>query len=433
MRDYVIFGMFFGMLPFIFKRPAIGLLAYALFSLMNPHRLTYGAAYNFPFAAIIAVVTVLAVLFSKQAKRMPQTPVTITLILFFCWMTFTSFFAQEPGLVWDGWEKVMKTFLMVFLTMLVLESEKDIKGLAWVMGISLGFFGLKGGIFTITSGGANRVWGPPGSYITDNNDIALALVIAVPIIWYLQAHVDKKWIKVGLIGIAILSVVAAVGTYSRGALLACLAMFCFLWLKSRRKIPVALAILLIVPLVLMLMPDQWFDRMQSIRDYKEDASALGRFNAWHFATNLAKDKILGGGFNVFTPRMFLLYAPDPLDPHAAHSIYFRLLGEHGFIGLIIFLLLMGFAFRNGTHIIKFCKDKSDLKWAADLAAMCQVSMIGFAVGGAFLSLSYYDFYYYVIAILYLLKKLLLLPPQTTMRAISSEVPSNIKNLRLGAR
>src|SRR5690606_31484938 len=141
MRDYALFAVFFGMLPFIFKRPAIGLLAYALFSLMNPHRLTYGIAYDFSFAAIIAVATVLAVLLSKQPKRMPQTSITITLIIFFGWMTFTSFFAQETRLVWEGWEKVMKTFLMVFMTMLVLESEKDIKGLAWVMGISLGFFG----------------------------------------------------------------------------------------------------------------------------------------------------------------------------------------------------------------------------------------------------------------------------------------------------
>ena len=417
MRDYLIFAIVFGLLPFIFKRPVIGVLAFTWLSLMNPHRLTYGAAFDFPFAALVAGVTLIGLAFSKEPKRFPVTNVTVLFIIFTAWITFTTFFALEPKLAWIEWERVMKAFFMVALAMAVLNTEKDIKAFAWVVGLSVAFYGLKGGVFTILSGGVNRVHGPLNSYIADNNDMALALVISVPIIWYLFLNAEKKWLRISLAGVAFFTVVAAVGTYSRGALLAGIAMFVFLWLKGQHKLRTGLALLVILPLILTMMPEQWFDRMQSIGEYKEDASALGRFNAWLFAINVAKNHILGGGFNVFTPGMFFVYAPDPLDPHAAHSIYFRVLGEHGVLGLGIFILFMFFAWRTGTRVQKFCRRKSELKWASDLAGMSQVSLIGFAVGGAFLSLAYFDLYYNIVAILVLMEKLLINKiPQTLQSA-----------------
>ncbi|HTD05635.1 MAG TPA: hypothetical protein VK751_17670, partial [Undibacterium sp.] len=112
-------------------------------------------------------------------------------------------------------------------------------------------------------------------------------------------------------------------------------------------------------------------------------------------------------YDCFTNRMFAVYAPDPYNQHAAHSIYFQVLGEHGFIGLGLFLLFMFTSWRTGTRLLRYCKGKEDLKWAADLAAMCQVSIIGFAIGGAFLTLAYYDLYYDIVGLLVLLDKLIL--------------------------
>lgn len=411
MRDILVFGLIFGLVPFILKRPVIGVMAFAWVSLMNPHRLTYGAAYNFPFAAMIAGITLIGLLFTKEPRRFPLTPVTLVLMFFIAWMTTTTLFALQPPLAWMEWNRVMKTLLMVLITILAIHSEKDIKTFAWVVGLSLGFYGLKGGIFTLTSGGMNRVFGPDGSYIADNNALALALVTTLPLVWYLQLHARNKWIRIGLLGLALLTIIAAVGSYSRGALLAGMAMLLFLWIKSRHKLQTGLLLLLIVPFVFALMPDEWFARMSTINTYKEDASALGRINAWYFAINVATDNFLGGGYNAFSRPMFLQYAPEPLNYRAAHSIYFQVLGEHGFIGLAIFLLLMVLAWRTGTRVIKLCKRKEALKWAHDLAAMSQVSIVGYAVGGAFLSLAYYDLYYYIIALLVLLEKALLLDLQ----------------------
>jgi len=406
MRDIVIFCLIFGMVPMMMKRPAIGALVFMWISIMNPHRLAYGAAHDFPFAALVAAVTLLGAVFTKEQRRYPLTPITVILVLFCLWMTLTSLFGLLPELLWNEWNRVIKTLFMVGLTIALVNSESDLKKLMWILGLSLGFYGFKGGLFTLASGGTYRVWGPEGSYIAENNSLALALVMAVPIIWYLRLQAERRWVRHALEVLAVLSVISAAGSYSRGAMIGGVAMMGLLWLKSRSKLSTGLVLLLIIPIVLMAMPEQWMERMTSVGEYKTDASALGRINAWYFAIEVAKRHFLGGGFLAFNPYLFTIYAPVPWDFHAAHSIYFQVLGEHGFIGLAFYLSLIVATWRSASRIIKACRTHPDHKWASDLAAMCQVSMVGYLVGGAFLSLAYYDYPYYLMAALVITEKIL---------------------------
>lgn len=417
MRDLLLFVIIFGTIPFIFKRPAVGVIVFTWISLMNPHRLSYGAAYDFPFVALIAGVTTLAVLLTKQPKGFPRTPVTILLLVFTAWMTFTSFFALEPGLVWQEWNRVIKTMYMVFVTFMVLNTERDIKQYTWVVALSLGIYGLKGGLFVLASGGNFKVYGPDGSYIAENNAMALALVVTLPLIWYLRNQATNKLVSLFMLAMTIFTSIAAVGSYSRGALVGGGAMLGFLWLKSKNKAATGVAVIAMIALVALVMPAQWFERMDTIGEYKEDGSAMGRINAWQFAINVATHNVLGGGFNVFSVRQFAIYAPNPLDYHVAHSIFFQVLGDHGFVGLTMFVVLMLCAWRTGTRVIKFCAAAPELKWASDLAKMAQVCIIGYAVSGAFLSLAYFDLYYDIIIILVALEKLLLLRRDRTGQPI----------------
>ena len=64
MRDLFVAGIVFGVLPFAFSRPYIGLYLYSWLSYMNPHRLAWGFAQNMPFAYIVAVTTLVCLLFS---------------------------------------------------------------------------------------------------------------------------------------------------------------------------------------------------------------------------------------------------------------------------------------------------------------------------------------------------------------------------------
>jgi probable O-glycosylation ligase (exosortase A-associated) len=406
MRDIVIFLVISALVLCIPKRPAIGVMTFTWLSLMNPHRLAYGFAFSFPWVAIVGGVTLVALLVRPGMLKLPKNALTITLILFMLWMTITTPFAFEQERAWGEWNRVMKTLFFALVTIAALNNEKDTKLFALVVTLSLGFYGFKGGLFTLLSGGSSRVMGPPGTYIGDNNDLALALLTTVPLIWYLHLQEKRRWLRSGWTLLALLTMTAVLGSYSRGALLGFGAMLVMLWLKSRKKLLTGTVVVLLVPMVFMLMPEQWFGRMQSIGEYQADGSAMGRVNAWHFAVNVATDNFMGGGFLPFTPRMFHIYAPVPTDVHAPHSIYFQVLGEHGFVGLALFLAFLFFAWRTGTRVLRFCKDKPELKWASDLAAMCQVSLAGYCVGGAFLTLAYADLLYDVVIILVLLEKVL---------------------------
>ena len=119
-----------------------------------------------------------------------------------------------------------------------------------------------------------------------------------------------------------------------------------------------------------------------------------------FAINVAKDRpLVGGGFGAFKKETFYKYAPEPEDVHDAHSIYFEVLGEHGFVGLILFLIFWAMVLKTGNWTIKHTRDRPDLNWANNLTAMSQAGLVGYAVGGAFLGLAYYDLPYHLMAII----------------------------------
>lgn len=406
MRDILVTLIILGAVPFILARAHVGIYIWSWIGYMNPHRLTWGFAYHFPFAAIVAGATLVAILFSRERLRFPWEMTTAVWLAFVLWMTITTFMAQFPELAWPQWEKVIKIQLMVLLTMVLINSRERINTLVWIIVASIGFYGVKGGLFAIATGGHYKVWGPEGSFIYDNNQLALAMIMLLPLMRYLQMQSVNKWVGRGLLAAMLLTALAILASYSRGALIGLAVMGLFLWAKSRKRVMAALVLVLAVPFMWSFMPEQWTDRMGTIEDYDEDRSAMGRLYVWDMAYMVARDHFAGGGFGTFYTRYFHdLYTMEITgDPHAyiatdAHSVYFLVLGDHGFIGLALFLLLMASAFFLGTSIIRRTKDDAELKWARDLAAMIQVSMIGYAVGGAFLGLSYFDLYYHLIALL----------------------------------
>jgi probable O-glycosylation ligase (exosortase A-associated) len=405
MRDLLVAVVIFGLLPMVLKRPQVGIYLWCWISYMNPHRLAYGFAFNFPWAYTIAMATFAGLFFSKEPKRILWTRETILMLMFLGWAAITSMFAFFPDLAWEGWIKFFKIMLMTFVTIMVITNRARLIGVVWMIALSLGFYGIKGGIFTIAKGGVHRVQGPTGTFIGENNEMALALVMTVPLIAYLRTQEKRHWLKMGLTGAMFLTAVAAIGSQSRGALVGMLAMGLFLWMKSRNKFMTALIIVVSVGAIGAIMPSEWYERMETTKTYQEDASALGRINAWHTAFNVAKSRITGGGIEMFRPSVFRQYAPEPGRVHDVHSVYFEVMGEHGFIGFGIFMTIMAFTWMKGSSIIRLTKRNPELKWAQDLAAMTQVSMIGYATCGLFLGLAYFDFYWHLVAIMVILNHL----------------------------
>lgn len=404
MRDILVTAIIFGMLPFVLKRPWIGVLLWTWLAYMNPHRQAWGFAYSFPFSMVVGLVTIGAFMFSNSRKEIVWTRETVVLLIFLMWMFVTTFFSFYPVEAWVQWNKVWKIQLMIFMIAMIIQNRSQLHWMVWIIAISLGYYGVKGGIFTIATGGSYQVWGPEGTFIGGNNEIALALVMVIPLIRYLHLQAERRWVRLGLAAAMILSGVAAIGSQSRGALLAMCAIGVFLWIKSRNKIVTGIYLTIAVLILALVMPQSWYDRMNTIEDYKEDASAQGRINAWHTAFNVAKDRVTGGGFDMFDTKTFYQYAPNPYAVHDAHSIYFEVMGEQGFIGFALFITLGLMTWIRAQQIIKRNKYHPEHKWASDLAAMTQVSLVGYATGGAFLGLAYFDLPYHLLIIIVLTAK-----------------------------
>lgn len=403
-RDLILTAFIFGLLPVVLMRPHWGILLWTWVGLMNPHKMSWGFAYNFPFAMIIAIVTIVAVLISREPKRLPLAPPVAVLFLLIIWMTITTaVFSLYPDLAWPKWEKVMKIQFFIFLTLIVMQSEQRIRALVLVATLSIAFFGIKGGIYTIAHGGGGRVLGPEGGFISGNTEIALALSVTLPLMRWLQLQAKRPWLKHAATLAMILMVISVLGSYSRGGLLALTAMGTFLWIKSRKKVVLGVVLATLAVALLSFMPEEWHSKIATIQTYEQDTSAMSRIGAWRFATNLALHRpIGGGGFETFQEEAYAQYAPGehPID---AHSVWFEILAEQGFVGLGLYVLLWTFTWRTGSQIIRLCRNRPELMWARDLAGMIQAGLIGFLVGGSFLGLAYWDYPYILVIVLVLTK------------------------------
>lgn len=287
----------------------------------------------------------------------------------------------------------MKIYFMIFISLALIDDKRKLHIFVLVVVVSLGFYGVKGGVFTLLTGGSYRVWGPPNTFVEGNNELAMALVMIIPLMRYLQTRAQGKWEARAWLGSMLITSLTVLGSHSRGALLALGAMAVVLWLKNDRKVIGFIILVGAGTTMLFFMPEEWWARMNTIQTYQADDSALGRINAWNMAWTLAKDRLFGGGFMIYRSEVFLMYSPEPWRVHAAHSIYFQVLGEHGFIGLFLFLA-MGFSiWWSAGRLAKEAKGDPEGKWAADLGSMVQVGLVGYAVGGAFLSLAYFDLPY----------------------------------------
>lgn len=404
-RDILVTLVVLGCIPYILKTPYIGILVWSWLSYMNPHRLAWGFAYDFPFAQIVAIVLFISMLCSKESLRLPIKGVTVVWIIFLIWMGITTVLAYYPENAEEQYLKVMKIQLLIFATTMLINDFEKLNKLIWVIVLSIGFYSVKGGLFTLFTGGEYHVFGPAG-FIEDNNALAVAILMIIPLMIYLYQTQEKNWIKNGLLVAIILSLFTSLGSQSRGALLALTAVGAFFWSKSKRKTITAIALLIMGTILYSFMPESWHTRMQTISTYKEDGSAMGRINAWRYSLNAANDNVFGLGFDASTPETFAIYAPTREGARAAHSIYFSVLADHGWIGLCFFLFIFVMTWRSLSKIIRTSKKHEELKEIRVLATMLKVGLIAYLSGGAFLSLAYFDLPWHLVSIMVVLTEFL---------------------------
>ncbi len=407
MRELVLLVAIAGGLGLTVFYPFAGVLLWAWFTCMDPHQEAYGIVATLPLNLVIACVTLLGLLVSKERKRPPADATFYAVMAFLVWSTFNTFFAVVPDVSWPIWNLTWKVFLLGLVIAMSATSKVRIHAVVWIVVISLFYYGVKGGLFTLVTGGHAHVLGPSQSIIGDNNQLALALLMCLPLANYLRLHSEKKWVRFLLLASMVIVFISILGSYSRGAYLALLALAFVAWLRARNKLLYPILIVVVAVPALYFMPQSFYDRLYTLETTDTDASFQGRIKAWQVAYHYAAEHFpFGAGFyGPQQPQVFNQYFPGQ-PTHAAHSIFFEVMGDNGFTGFAIYLVILGLAFWNCSSILRRARGQPEFAWARDLAAMIQLTLFVFCVGGAALSMAYYDVFAICLGLLSALKQLI---------------------------
>jgi probable O-glycosylation ligase (exosortase A-associated) len=269
---------------------------------------------------------------------------------------------------------------------------------------SFGFLVLKAVQFLLTTGLKFRLFGPEWSMIADNNDFGLALNMTLPMFFFLARIETHPWLKRLFAFLFIVTIPAIFCTYSRGALVGLVTVMTLMFLQLKERWLLLPVIALGLVIAVAAAPEVWKERMDPTREGALDASAQNRLRAWTFATNLAMDHPLtGGGFASFTRELFSRYGPPGAVVIGAHSIYFGLLAEHGFVGLGLYLMLVFSCFASAHRLAKWARHYSDMR-VVYYVNMFRFGLAGFLASGCFLGRAYFDYFFTIVAALVILKR-----------------------------
>jgi probable O-glycosylation ligase (exosortase A-associated) len=410
MRSALVLAIILGSLPICFFSPFFGVLMWSWVAYFNPHRFTYGIAYSFPVALAVAVPTLAGAMITKQKNRNIRTVETALLVALWIWYGVTLFHAMQVPEFARHIEsgklelvKVSKILLMTFVTMVLVTSREKLRYLVLVLTSSIGLLAVKCAIFGFRTAGQSRVWGPPDSFLSDNNALGLAINMTLPMLFFMAREEKNRWMRLFLRICFICGIITVVLTYSRGGLLGLGVVLIVLAIKANRKLIGVAALVMCGFLIFTYAPDKWMARMDAFFHGNLDTSAEGRLHAWEFALVFTQDyPITGGGFQTFTPDLFQKYTPE-LTFAGPHSIYFQTLGEQGYVGLFLFLGLLGSIWWTLRRLRRPSRVLPSTRWMIPYSHMLETSLYAYMVSGAFLPLAYFDFYFQVVAIVVVMK------------------------------
>lgn len=393
MRDILVLIVVAATIPLAFYRPFYGLLGFSWLAYMRPQDLAWGLAASFPLSKIVALAIWVSLILRGNLNVFRRTPVTLAMLGLWVWLLVSVLAAQHRDVALEKFTDISKVFLIAFLTVVLVTDKKRFKISMAVIGVSLGLLGLKFGLFGVLRGGVHFTRGV-GGMIGDNNDFALALNMSLPFLVFLATSLDSRWVRWAAGVMIPLTVLTILFTQSRGGFLALAAVTLYLVLRSKQRF-VAVAVVALVALVgSQFVPESFYERIGSIVNYQEDSSAMGRLNAWQASVHMANDyPVFGVGLDNFM-YLFRYYAPDPEQARVAHNTYLQILAEAGYVGLLLYLGLLGTSFWTFESVRRRAS-RHDMDWAVSGSTYLMGSLVAFVVGGVFLNRAHFDLTYHV--------------------------------------
>ncbi|MBY0423750.1 MAG: putative O-glycosylation ligase, exosortase A system-associated [Parvularculaceae bacterium] len=428
MRDALLLLFIIGSLAAALRYPFVGVLLWAWFTLMTPHQMAYGV-FGISLNVLIAGATIVSVALTGAWRHFRLDATIVLLVLFAFWLFVAQLNSLRPENSYQYFDRFLKTLIFVFFALQLATSKLKFHALVWMFVACLGYFGLKGGLFTLVTLGHYRVQGLTDTVLGDNNHLGIALATSLPMYLYLHSQATSRYARLGLIAVFVLTVVAIIGTQSRGAFVSLVVFAFYFWLRSRRKLMILGALAALMGPAIAFMPSKWTERMSTISEAENDDSFMGRVDAWVINTKLAlAHPFTGVGLRNSYEKDIAATVEPNRTPRAAHSIYFEVLGGSGFVGLAIYLSLLGNAVLT-TFAMQRRRDLAAAsEWTRNFCYYAQISLAVFCVGGATVSLEMWDGYMLIIALIAAAQRLAGAEGAATMTAAGRRV-----SWRSGAR
>jgi len=357
MREAILIAVVCGLAAIALVRPRIGLYSYIWFALMRPDYFAWAIG-SFPFSPVLSIATLVGSL--RYYYRYPivlRESLSRALILYQLPVIASVYLAVNPALTYAPFWEFERIVCMALLIPILIESVDHLRTLFMVIAFSLGAIGFKYGLFGWRMGGVSISEGYAG---LDNNSLALALVIALPFCWYMRSQVESRWLKLAMIAIIFASVAAVIMTRSRSGSLALATTFLLMTIRSRRRIGVAILVVLLVAPSIYLVREKYLARLSTLQDPTADSSANSRLILAEVYWEMWKDyPVFGVGFgNENGIKLLPNYLSNPkYDQLKIHNTYLQVLVDSGIFAFLIFVYLLFGAIVRLYSSIKICRSQ----------------------------------------------------------------------------
>ncbi|MFL6209347.1 MAG: O-antigen ligase family protein [Pyrinomonadaceae bacterium] len=371
-----------------------GLFLFTVVLYLRPYELFDALAGLTSMAFWIAVCT-LAVFFPTQFMlegNLTARPREIKLILLLCLTGLLSIpLAEEPARAWNAFVEFLKVALMFIVMVNVVRTERRLKALlllTLIVSCVLSVAALndyQAGHLVLQG---KRIAGTIKGMFDNPNDLALHLVMMIPIALALLLGARNPFKKLGYGVCALLMVGGTIVTFSRGGFLGLVAAtLVLLWKTVRRnRLAICALVLALVPLVIALAPSSYGGRLSTT----SDDSALTRIDDLKRSLTVSlRHPLLGLGMD-----NYILYSNTE---HATHNAYTQVSAEMGLAALVCYTLFVLAPFRRLRRIERETDGAKRRSRFYYLAVGLQASLVAYMVSSFFGSVAYQWYIYYLVS------------------------------------
>jgi probable O-glycosylation ligase (exosortase A-associated) len=408
----------FGLIGIIFltvmllHNPYLGVLAYVVFEYARLSAMFPGLR-DLQFGKLIVLTTLIIFLIRRATSHDIKIVSDKMYLLFLAWLGIalvSMASAIDTQMAFDATVDLAKWFVICFLIINLVDTIPKLQVFIWLF-LLLNFkqaqFQMRSFV-TGLSAASNQshfiqegIGAGSGGFFANGNDFGIAMVIVVPLAFYLFLSVKSKFLKIVAGALTATFVIALLRSSSRGAALGLAAATALYWARSRNKLVSLALVLAFLAGFWAIASDPWKERFLNARNYEEDGTASSRITLWKAGLSMLADNPLTGvGINNYSPNWLSKYRPSGVGgASVVHNIFLQAASELGLVGLVVVVAVLVLIFRRNRETRKICREAnlSD-PWLPNISLALDCSLIGFIVHGFFLTVLYYPHLYIVAAL-----------------------------------